>query len=222
MPAMRDPNELSPTGGTMSFNIRRGVLSCVAACVLFGCSDAAPTAPDVRPVNGLRLLSVTADAPALATTVSSFYAVRGRNAGIDIWYRPKAGSRDSTKFLEFRLDNTSLDRRPDGTVFAEGDSVLITLTVTDPKHLIVDFQPSGLRFTTKNPGRLKMFFAQCGDDLDGNGSVDGEDDAIENQLSIWRQESVLAPWIKLSSVEVKSNKEVDASIAGFTGYALAY
>ena len=222
MSTMRDPNELSPTGGTMSFNIRRGVLVCLAACTLFGCSDVTPTTPEERPINGLRLLSVTADAPALVTTVSSFYAVRGRNAGIDLWYRPKAGSRDSTKFLEFRLDNTSLDRRPDGTVFAEGDSVLITLTVTDPKHLIVDFQPSGLRFTTKNPGRLKMFFTQVGDDLDGSGSVDENDDAIENQLSIWRQESVLAPWIKVASVEVKSNKEVDASIAGFTGYALAY
>jgi hypothetical protein len=218
---MRDHTTPTLTGGTMSFNTRRA-LAFVLACFLAGCSDLAPTAPQERPVNGLRLLSVTADAPALATTISSFYAVRGRNTGIDLWYRAKLGSRDSTKFLEFRLDNTSLDRRPDGTAFAEGDSVLITLTVTDPTHLIVDFQPSGLRFTTSNPGRLKMFFAQCGDDLDGNGRVDGNDDAVANQLSIWRHESLLAPWIKVSSVEVKNNKEVDADIAGFTGYALAY
>ena len=218
---MRDHNTL--TGGTMSFNTRRSALACLAACFLYGCSDVAPTAPpEERPVNGLRLLTVTADAPPLATTVARFYAVRGRNAGVDLWYRAKPGSRDSTKFLEFRLENTSLDLRPDGTAFAVGDSVLITLTVTDPRHLIVEFQPSGLRFSTKNPGRLKMFFAQCGDDLDGNGRVDGDDDAIENQLSIWRQESVLAPWMKVASVEVKSNKEVDANIAGFTGYALAY
>jgi hypothetical protein len=222
MSTMRDPNELSPTGGTMPFNIRRGVLTCVAAFILFGCGAADSTAPEERPVDGLRLLTVTADAPALAATVTSFYAVRGRNAGVDLWYRPKAGSKDSTKFLEFRLDNVSLDRRPNGTAFAEGDSVLITLTVTDPKHLIVDFQPSGLKFAAKNPGRLKMFFAQCGEDLDGSGNVDGNDDAIANQLSIWRQESVLAPWIKVASVEVKSNKEIDADIAGFTGYAIAY
>ena len=219
---MRDPNKHSPTGGTMSFNIRRGVLSCAVAVTLFGCSAADSTAPEQRPADALRLLTVAADAPALAATVTSFYAVRGKNAGIDLWYRPKAGSKDSTKFLEFRLDNVSLDKRPDGSTFAEGDSVLITLTVTDPKHLIVDFQPSGLRFTAKNPGSLKMFFAQCGDDLDGNGKVDGGDDAIENALSIWRQESLTAPWIKVSSVQVKSNKEIDADIGGFTGYALAY
>ena len=219
---MRDHSKHSPTGGTMAFNTRRGALTCLAAWFAFGCSAADSTAPEQRPVDGLHLLSLTADAPALAVTITSFYAVRGRNAGVDLWYRPKAGSRDSTKFLEFRLDNVSLDRRPNGTAFADGDSVLITLTVTDPKHLIVDFQPSGLRFAASNPGRLKMFFGQCGDDLDGNGKVDGGDDAIQNALSIWRQESLLAPWIKVSSVEVKSNKEVDADIAGFTGYALAY
>ena len=222
MPTMRDHKTLTPTGGTMPFNIRRNALAGVTACFLFGCGGAETTAPEERPINGLRLLTVTADAPALAATVSSFYAVRGKNAGVDLWYRAKAGSRDSTKFLEFRLEDTSLDRRPDGTAFAAGDSVLITLTVTDPRHFIIDFQPSGLRFSVKNPARLKMFFGQCGDDLDGSGSVDGNDDAIASQLSIWRQESVLAPWIKVSSVEVKDNKEVDADIAGFTGYALAY
>jgi hypothetical protein len=219
---MRDPRKLSPTGGTMSFNIRRAALSCAAACLLFGCSGADSTAPDQRPVDGLRLLTVAADAPALAVTVTSFYAVRGRNAGADLWYRPKAGSKDSTKFLEFRLDNASLDRRPDGTTFAQGDSVLITLTVRDATHLIVDFQPSGLQFTAKNPGRLKMFFGEVGDDLDGNGKVDGNDDSIENMLSIWRQESLTAPWIKVASVLVKNNKEIDADLAGFTGYAAAY
>ena len=219
---MRDPNKHSPTGGTMSFNIRRGVLSCAVAVTLFGCSAADSTAPEQRPADGLRLLTVSADAPALAATVTSFYAVRGKNTGIDLWYRPKAGSKDSTKFLEFRLDNVSLESRHNGTAFANGDSVLITLTVTDPKHLIVDFQPSGLRFAAKNPGRLKMFFAQCGDDLDGDGKVDSGDDAIQNALSIWRQETPLAPWIKVASAVVKSNKEIDADISGFTGYAVSY
>ena len=219
---MREHNKHSSPGGTMSFNTRRGVLATLIAFVVLGCSGADVTAPEERPVNGLRLLSVTADAPALAFTITSFYAVRGKNAGVDLWYRPKLGSRDSTKFLEFRLDNTSLDRRPDGTAFAEGDSVLITLTVTDPIHLIVDFQPSGLRFSATNPGHLKMFFGQCGDDLDGNGRIDGGDDAIQNQLSIWRQETPLAPWFKVPSTVVKSSKEIDADITGFTGYAAAY
>lgn len=206
----------------MSFNSRRRALACVAAFLVFGCSASDTIAPDQRPVDGLRLLTVLADAPPLATTVTSFYAVRGKNAGIDIWYRAKPGRSDSTKFLEFRLAGSSLDLRPDGTAFATGDSVKITLTVTDPTHLIVDFQPSGLRFSTKDPAQLKMFFTQCGDDLDGNGKVDSEDDVVQQQLSVWRQESVSAPWFRVSSVVVKSNKEIDANIGGFTGYAAAY
>ncbi len=219
---MPDQKKYSPKGGTMSFNSRRRALACVAAFVVFGCSASDTIAPDQRAVDGLRLLTVAADAPPLATTATSFYAVRGQNAGVDIWYRAKPGRSDSTKFLEFRLAGSSLDLRPDGTAFANGDSVLITLTVTDATHLIVDFQPSGLRFSTKDPAQLKMFFTQCGDDLDGNGKVDSGDDAIQQQLSVWRQESVSAPWFKVSSVVVKNNKEIDANIGGFTGYAAAY
>lgn len=206
----------------MSFNSHRRAIACAAAFLAFGCSAADTTAPEQRPPDGLRLLTVAADAPALATTVTSFYAVRGKNAGVDLWYRAKPGRSDSTKFLEFRLANSSLDRRPDGTAIADGDSVLITLTVIDAAHLIVDFQPSGLRFSTKDPAKLKIFFTQCGEDLDGNGKVDSEDDAIQQQLSIWRRESLTAPWFKVSSLVVKNNKEVDADIGGFTGYAAAY
>ncbi|MEP6992337.1 MAG: hypothetical protein ABJA80_15505 [bacterium] len=206
----------------MSFNSRRVAFACVAAFAMSGCGSADVTAIEERPTDGLRLLTVSISAPPLATTVASFYAVRGRNAGVDLWYRATPGRSDSTKFLEFRLDGASLDRRPDGTPIADGDSVRITLTVTDATHLIVDFQPSGLRFATRNPARLKMFFTEVGDDLDHNGRVDAEDDAIAQQLSIWRQETLGAPWFKVSSVVVKDNKELDADLAGFTGYAAAY
>ncbi len=206
----------------MPFNSRCVALAFAAALSIPGCNNSDITGTEQRPVDGLKFLTVLAGAPPLATTVTSFYAVRGRNTGVDIWYRAKPGSRDSSKFLEFRLENTSLDRRPNGTPFADGDSVRITLTVTDASHLVVDFQPSGLRFSAKNPARLKMFFSEVGDDLDGDGKVDGGDDAIEQQLSIWRQETVGAPWFKVSSAVVKSNKEVEANIGGFTGYAAAY
>ena len=219
---MPDAHNYSPTGGTMPFNARCVALAFAAALSIPGCSGSDIAAPEQRPVDKLKFLMVRADAPPLATTVTSFYAVRGRNAGVDIWYRPAPGSKDSTKVLEFRLDNVSLDRRPDGTAFADGDSVRITLTVTDASRLIVDFQPSGLRFTAKTPARMKMFFSQVGDDLDGDGKVDGNDDAIEQQLSIWRQETLGAPWFKVSSAVIKSNKEIDADLGGFTGYAAAY
>lgn len=206
----------------MPFNSRRVALACVAALAISACGSADVTAVEQRPVDGLHLLTVAAGSPPLSTTVASFYAVRGRNAGADLWYRATPGRGDSTKFLEFRLDGASLDRRPDGTPIADGDSVRITLTVIDATHLIVDFQPSGLRFAAGNPARLKMFFTEVGDDLDQNGRVDSGDDSIAQQLSIWRQETLGAPWFKVSSIVVKENKEIDAELAGFTGYAAAY
>jgi hypothetical protein len=197
-------------------------LTILATTVIAACGSDGVTAPEQRPTNELRLLTVSATAPQLATTVTSFWAVKGKNAGVDLWYHALPGQRDSSKFLEFRIGGNSLDRRPDGSVMAQGDSVLITLTVVSPTNLVVDFQPSGLKFSAKDPARLKMFFGACGDDLNRDGQVTSSDDAIQQQLSIWRQESPLAPWLKVSSLVVKDNKEIDAEIGGFTGYAIAY
>jgi hypothetical protein len=200
-----------------------GALTFAGVALAIGCGAAADsTAPEQRLTTDLRLLTVSPTAPALATTIASFYAVKGKNAGIDLYYRARPGRNDSTKFVEFRLGGASLDRRPDGTTIADGDSVLITLTVVNPTNLIVDFQPSGLTFSSKDPARLKMFFGECGDDLNRDGQVTSADDAIQQQLSIWRQETPLAPWIKVSSLVVKDNKEIDAELGGFTGYAVAY
>lgn len=198
-------------------------LTFIAAAIIAGCGASSDsTAPEQRPAADLRLLTVPSTAPALATTIASFWAVKGKNAGVDLYYRARPGRNDSTKFLEFRLGGASLNRRPDGSAIADGDSVLITVTVVSPTNLIVEFQPSGLTFSAKDPARLKMFFGECGDDLDRDGVVTSADSSIEQQLSIWRQETPLAPWFKVSSAVVKENKEIDAELGGFTGYAVAY
>src|SRR5206468_5606541 len=137
----------------------RAALACVGAAFITACGGDTSTSPETVPTSDLRTLTVAPDAPPLATTTASFYAVRGKNAGVDLWYHARAGQRDSTKFLEFRMGGSTLAFRPDGTAIADGDSVRITLTVTDPAHLIIDFQPSGLRFSSKDLAKLKMFFA---------------------------------------------------------------
>jgi hypothetical protein len=201
----------------------RRTLAAGAALALSACSSASDTlAPEERVESQLRLLTVSTGAPPLAASVVSFYAVKGKNAGVDIWYRPRAGQRDSTKFLEFRLGGATLDRRPDGSLIANGDSVRITVLVVDPTHLILQFQPSGLTFSSKDPARLRMFFSEVGDDLDHDGNVNSDDDEVERRLSIWRQEVPGLPWFKVASAVVKDQKRVDADLAGFTGYALAY
>jgi hypothetical protein len=177
---------------------------------------------DERAPTDLRLLAAPYGTPPLAASQASFYAVKGKNAGVDIWYRPLAGRADSSKYLEFRMGGNSLDRRPDGTAFATGDSVLITLTVTDPTHFIIEFQPSGLTFSANDQPKLKISFAACGDDLNYDGRIDAGDAAMVASLSFWRQESPFQPWVKLSSDVTASVKEVNAKLSGFTSYAIMY
>ena len=147
----------------MRFRSRRAArgmaLILLVTAAIAGCDTAADSlAPEQRSTSELRLLTVLPTAPSLAATTVSFYAVKGRNAGADLWYRARPGRTDSTKMLEFRLNGASLDRRPDGSAIADGDSIRITITVINPANLIVDFQPSGLKFSAKEPARLKIFF----------------------------------------------------------------
>jgi hypothetical protein len=198
----------------------RPLLLVAAVAGALSCSDTSSGTGPASP--GPRLLTASSSYPALATTQVSFWAVKGRNAGADIWYRPRSGQSDSTKFVEFRMGGASLDRRPDGSVIAQGDSVLITLTVSDPTHLIVNYQPSGLQFSATDQPTLKMYYVACGDDLNYDGVVDATDDQIQSQLRIWRQEAPELPWTVMSGSVVKSLKEVDAKLSGFTGYAISY
>lgn len=195
----------------------------LAVFAALSCSDAtAPDGVNERASTDLRLLAAPYGTPQLVTTSVSFYAVKGKVSGTDIWYRPRAGSTDSTKFLEFRLGTASLDRRPNGTAIAIGDSVLITLNVTDPMHFIIELQPSGLRFASSDQPRLKISFAACGDDLNYDGKVDAADLVLLSALSVWRQEAPFQSWFRMSSTVSASVKEVDTQLGGFTGYALMW
>jgi hypothetical protein len=200
---------------------RAGALTVAALLTILSCHDAV-TAPESRTTAELNLLHVTYDFPKLALTTVSFWAVKGKPAGVDLWYHARPGAIDSAKFVEFRLAAGALDRRPDGSAIALGDSVQITLTVTDARHMMIEYQPSGLRFSVAEPPTLKIFWTACGDDLNYDGRVDAADDAIASQLGIWRQEGAGQPWFHLPSVVVKSNREVRSQLDGFSGYALSY
>jgi hypothetical protein len=202
----------------------RRLLVLAAAMLAAGsCTDStAPDADTERAATDLRLLAAPHSAPALAATQASFYAVKGRSTGVDIWYRPAAGRTDSTKYLEFRVGTNSLDRRPDGTAIATGDSVLISLTVTDPTHFIIEFQPTGLKFSDGDQPKLKISFAACGDDLNYDGKIDDADAVMLSSLALWRQEGPFQPWFKLTSTVTASVKEIDAQLGGFSGYAIMY
>jgi len=117
---------------------------------------------------------------------------------------------------------SSLLSRPDGSAIAEGDSVLITITVEDPALLLFELQPTGLKFSTAKPAELKIRYAQADDDLNEDGEVDEQDDQIETILGIWRQEQPGQPFVRLGSVKVEEQQELEAMLTGFSRYAIAY
>ena len=187
-------------------------LAALAAC---GGDSTGPN-PTTKPTSDLHFLRLSATAPQLQSTVVSFYAVRGQDREVRVRFQ------NGEDYLRFRVFANSLSQRPDGTAIANGDSILITITITDPTKLQADFQPAGLRFSSANPARLQFEFGEADKDLNGDGVVNATDAAIIPQISTWRQEVAGGEWLKVSSlVEIEIN-EVQADILGFTGYALAY
>jgi hypothetical protein len=196
------------------------VTLAAAAALTLACNDA--TGPDGVGTDELSFLQLPAGAPPLVVQTASFWARTTDNREIRMYFRPRPGESDSSEFLRFRVDAGSLARRPDGSAFAANDSILITVTVVDLQRLIVDFQPSGLRFSQSRPARLKIEYENADHDFDDDGDVDPDDESLEERFSIWRQETVGAPWFELGTVRRHDIDEIEGDIFGFTNHALAY
>ena len=173
-------------------------------------SDRAPATSAPAPV----FLTPAPDAPTVANPVVSFWAIRGQDHTVRMYYHARAGAPDSTTFAELRVRRTSLAAYPDGRPFATGDSVRITVSLVDAERLIVELQPSGLRFSADQPARLKLSFEHT--------DAAAASPQIEQTLRIWRRESANLPWTSLVSDVETGLHEVKAELSGFSGYAIAY
>jgi hypothetical protein len=203
---------------------------CFSRCLLavfaisgLACSDSGgpnggPGEP--RPPAQLNILQLEASSPPLLNPVDSFYAKVGEDRELRIFFADIEGGAGE-EYLRLRVDAHSLLARPDGAPFAVGDSILIHVSVVNPTQLLFEMQPSGLTFSPEHPARLNIHFSRCGDDLNRDGHVDGEDDSVEQELSIWRQETLTDPFVRLGSAEV-DDREIEADLDGFSRYALAY
>lgn len=171
--------------------------------------------------DGLVFIRERANAPLISNS-ASFWAVKGQDRRVRLYYVPSAGSIDTVDFMTFRVDKESLDRRPDGTAIAAGDSVLITVTLTDPANLIVDFQPAGLRFSAAKPARLHYYLGYTDADRNRDGVVNTVDDVLSQELMFWRREAPGQPWVAQQSALNLAEQQIETDILGFTGYAVAY
>jgi hypothetical protein len=201
---------------------RARFLPLVLAAAVAACSDAgAPNTGGIKPPGELTIIQLPAASPPIWNPVASFYAKKGTDRELQIWFMTPGDTTRGEEYMRFRVDAGSLYKRPDGTLFQVGDSVLITVTA-DPQQIDFNFQPSGLTFNPALPAQLKIEYDETGGDLDDDGDVDANDDAIEQVIDLWRQEQAGQDFVKLGAVKLEELDEIEADILGFTRYAIAY
>ena len=210
----------------MFFSVRFRVSTvAIAMALAIGCSSDPTSSPNdpgsERPPDGLTVARLATTAPPLEESTVSFWAVKGRSVEQKLYFLDSEDQRGE-EYLALKLEDESLSQRPDGSAIAEGDSVLITITVEDPALLLFSLQPTGLKFSASKPAELRIRYDQADDDLNEDGDVDGEDDSLESILGIWRQELPGDPFVRLGSVKVEGQEELEADLQGFSRYAIAY
>lgn len=197
---------------------RPALMGVLALALTAGCAD---DNPDARTEDELNALAIRPGAPPLERTDTSFYAVKGEEREVIIYFSDGAGGR-GTIFVFLRVFPGSLASRPDGTPIAEGDSVLITLRAADPSRVLVDVEPSGLTFDPAAPPLILLHYNEADPDLDRDGDVDAADLLIERRLTIWRQETPGGVFTRLQSTVDLLLDGVGTSLTGFSRYAISY
>lgn len=190
------------------------------AAGLGACSDPNEP-PEQRPPSELQIIRLPANHPPFFNDSVAFYAKKGRDADGFIYFKKPNGERGD-KFAGLKIKAGSLLVRPDGTSIADGDSVLIVMKLADANQLLVEMRPSGLTFSAAEPAELKVEYEETEGDLDGDGDVDDRDEAIEQQLSIWRQENPGAAFIKVGTVKTEGLRELKGTLTSFSRFAVAY
>lgn len=199
-----------------------GRFGAVLLLALAACESDSTGSGDPIPPGEFSAIRLDDDAPPLCAMSVSFVAQRGASSEGELDFCDPVTGDPIDDFLEFDVGSNSLLRRPDGTLFAPGDTITITITVVDPQRLIFEFQPSGLVFDPSDPAELEISYRNCDRDFDEDGDEDSDDLEIEQLLTIFRQENPGDPWVPIGSAVIDDIDEVEAELVGFTRYAIAY
>jgi len=193
----------------------------LAALAAAGCSDSNGPGGTTRPPGELAILRLAATSPPVWNPELSFWARNDQDSEAKIWFEDSEGNAGE-EYLRFRVPSGGLLSYPDGTPFGPQDSVLITIRVVDPALLFFEFEPAGLRFSPAEPAELEIEYAEADDDLDEDGDVDGEDEALEGEIYVWRQRNPGDPFERLVTLRFEDLDELEADIPGFSRFAIAY
>ena len=199
--------------------MRRLSMAFTLLLALAACSSD-PNTDNTRPPGELTILELAQGTPALVTDSVGFWAVAGEDREVRIDIAP------DQDYLKFRVRPNALRLYPDGTPFAPGDSVFITVKVINPDSLYFQFSPSGLKFSASEPAELSLDYDHAGftveGDYDNDGDVDSNDDNLESDFAVWQQENTGGPFVRLNGLIEVELDEINVDILGFTRYALAY
>ena len=198
--------------------MRRILLIC-SALALLSCSDS--TSPGV-PAAQLHIVQQDLAAPPLLATRDSFWAKVGDGRELHLNYQGATPGDTGEEFLRFEVPGDALLRKPDGSAFQPGDSILITVTVVDSAKFQFAFEPAGLQFSPNHPARLKIEYAHADHDFNDDGVQNSADSTIEHILDVWKREGPSVDWFRVGSVKFEALDEIDANILSFTEYAIAW
>jgi hypothetical protein len=196
------------------------VMAGALVLVLLGCGD--NTGPVGVPDAQLTIVRQDTLAPPLLTTTASFWAKVGDGREVRLNYQAAVPGDTGEEYLRFEVPGDGLYRKPNGTAFLPGDSILITVTVVDPTRFHYDFEPSGLRFSPDHPARLKIKYLNGQHDFNADGVEDSEDVRIEGILDLWERSGPGALWFRIGAVKFEDLDELDANILSFTEHAVAW
>jgi hypothetical protein len=184
------------------------------------CEDAA--GPTELPEGQLHFVQQDPLAPPLVATRDSFWVKVGDGRELKLYYQGATPSDTGEEFLHFEVPGDGLYRRPDGSLFAPGDSILITVTVADLARFVFGFEPAGLQFRSEHPARLKVRYLLAEQDFDSDGDEDEVDIEIEQQLDLWHQSTPGGTWRLVGGVRFSDLDEINANILSFSQYAVAW
>lgn len=194
----------------------RRIVFAMVAILVTGCSDSVSPRLEPSLLSGdLTFLRFDSTAQTAAVREAGFWAVRGEPATLLLRY-----SDTGETYLRFDVGAGSLEQRPDGSRFAEGDSVWITVRAESNGVFAFRFQPSGLKFSAAEPAVLTLDHARTDPDIDGNGSFGLSDTVLALTAGIWKQELPILPWLRIPTLRL-TGTVVRADVHDFTGFGMA-